>query len=193
MDDLVPSKSELRSKALAARSHLSTADRAAKNLAITAHALAAISFQPNDVISGFWPIRDEADILPLLDLLRDKGAKLCLPVVISKTEIIFRQFVADDDLVAGGFGTQAPSPAQPELDPTIMLVPLSAFDAKGHRIGYGAGFYDRVIAKLNKKGVFPRLIGIAFDCQEVPSVPTEKHDIPLDYILTESGCRTIYS
>lgn len=191
--DARTTKSELRSKALAARSQLSPEDRDAKNIAMTDHGLRAISFQPDDVISGFWPIRGEADILHLLDLLRDQGATTCLPVVISQTEIIFRHFIADDELVSGGFGTKAPSPASPEVDPTIMLVPLAAFDAKGQRIGYGAGFYDRAIAKLNKKGVNPRLIGIAFDCQEVPSVPAEKHDIPLDYILTESGCRTLYS
>src|SRR5690606_22871239 len=136
-------------------------------------------------------IRDEVDVLPLLELLGDKGATLSLPAVVSREEIVFRRFVVSEELVSGGFGTQAPGPQQPEVDPTIMLVPLAGFDAKGHRIGYGAGFYDRAIAKLHKKGVFPRLIGIAFDCQEVPSVPAEEHDIPLDYILTESGCRTI--
>lgn len=186
-------KSELRSKALAARSQLGATDRAQKNMALTAHGLETLTFQPDDIISGFWPIRDEADILPMLELLRGKGAKLCLPAVISKTEIVFRVFGANDELVSGGFGTKAPSASAPEIDPTIMLVPLAAFDAKGQRIGYGAGFYDRAIAKLHEKGINPRLYGIAFDCQEVPSVPAEKHDIPLDYILTESGCRTIYS
>lgn len=68
-----------------------------------------------------------------------------------------------------------------------MLIPLSAFDKTGHRIGYGAGYYDRAITRLHEKGLNPRLIGIAFDCQEVPSVPAEPHDVRLDAILTESG------
>jgi 5-formyltetrahydrofolate cyclo-ligase len=70
-----------------------------------------------------------------------------------------------------------------------MLVPLAAFDARGHRIGYGAGYYDRAIAKLIDKGRPPRLVGIAFDCQEVPLVPNEDHDVILTEILTESGLR----
>ncbi len=59
------------------------------------------------------------------------------------------------------------------LDPSIMLVPLAAFDERGHRIGYGAGHYDRAIARLTRSGRAPRLVGIAFDCQEVPLVPDE--------------------
>ncbi|TIS12183.1 MAG: 5-formyltetrahydrofolate cyclo-ligase, partial [Mesorhizobium sp.] len=76
-----------------------------------------------------------------------------------------------------------------ELDPSLMFVPLAAFDARGHRIGYGAGYYDRAIARLADKGLAPRLIGIAFDCQEVSQVPDENHDVIIPEILTESGLR----
>ncbi|RUW72628.1 5-formyltetrahydrofolate cyclo-ligase, partial [Mesorhizobium sp. M2A.F.Ca.ET.067.02.1.1] len=72
---------------------------------------------------------------------------------------------------------------------TLMLVPLAAFDGRGHRIGYGAGYYDRAIARLAEKGIMPRLIGIAFDCQEVERVPEENHDVIIPEILTESGLR----
>ncbi|HEY4191825.1 MAG TPA: 5-formyltetrahydrofolate cyclo-ligase, partial [Mesorhizobium sp.] len=75
------------------------------------------------------------------------------------------------------------------LDPQIMLVPLAAFDARGHRIGYGGGYYDRAIERLAKAGKRPRLIGIAFDCQQVEKVPEEPHDAVLAEILTESGLR----
>ena len=68
-------------------------------------------------------------------------------------------------------------------------MPLSAFDGQGHRIGYGAGHYDRAIDRLRAKGRSPRLIGVAFDCQEVASVPAEPHDVALDAVLTESGFR----
>ena len=70
-----------------------------------------------------------------------------------------------------------------------MLVPLAAFDARGHRIGYGAGYYDRAIARLQAARRAPRLIGIAFDCQQVTRVPNEPHDVILPEILTESGLR----
>ena len=70
-----------------------------------------------------------------------------------------------------------------------MLIPLAAFDARGHRIGYGAGYYDRAIARLQDAGKEPRLIGIAFNCQEVAKVPDEAHDVIVPEILTESGLR----
>jgi 5-formyltetrahydrofolate cyclo-ligase len=73
------------------------------------------------------------------------------------------------------------------LDPVVMLVPLAAFDSRGHRIGYGAGYYDRAIQRLRDKAIDPRLIGIAFDCQEVGRVPDEPHDVVIPEVLTESG------
>ena len=108
-----------------------------------------------------------------------------LPGLISDLKLDF--VIVNGENAAGGFGTSGPGPDAAVLDPDIMLVPLSAFDSTGHRIGYGAGHYDRAITRLHQKGLNPRLIGIAFDCQEVPSVPAEPHDVRLDAILTESG------
>ena len=93
-------------------------------------------------------------------------------------------------MVDTGFGTAGPGEDAPILDPDIMLVPLAAFDRRGHRIGYGAGHYDRAIARLHQKGLQPRLVGVAFDCQEVPLVPNQWHDIMLSDVLTESGLRS---
>src|SRR5690606_42109900 len=73
--------------------------------------------------------------------------------------------------------------------PVLMLVPLVACDAMGHRVGNGAGCYDRAIEVLKAKDIVPRLIGIAFDCQQVERVPDEQHDVTLPEILTETGLR----
>jgi 5-formyltetrahydrofolate cyclo-ligase len=70
-----------------------------------------------------------------------------------------------------------------------MLMPLAAFDQRGHRLGYGAGYYDRAIARMHERGLKPRLIGTAFECQKVERVPEENHDVALDEILTELGLR----
>jgi 5-formyltetrahydrofolate cyclo-ligase len=109
--------------------------------------------------------------------------------VLDRETIVFRAFETDTPLVKTGFGTTGPGEDAEVLDPDILLVPLSVFDGKGQRVGYGAGHYDRAIARLHGKGRFPILIGVAFDCQEVPSVPAEPHDVPLHAILTESGLR----
>lgn len=124
-----------------------------------------------------------------MDMLRDGGMRLCLPVILDRETIVFRDFARDAQLVKTGFGTAGPDENAAVLEPDILLVPLSAFDGTGQRIGYGAGHYDRAIARLHAKGLNPLLIGIAFDCQEVPSVPAQEHDVALDAVLTESGMR----
>lgn len=123
--------------------------------------------------------------------LHERGARLCVPAILDKTTIAFRELVRTAPLVETGFGTFGPGPEAEVLDPQIMLVPLAAFDMRGHRIGYGAGYYDRAIARLHAQGLTPRLIGTAFDCQEVERVPDEPHDVRLAALLTESGLKRL--
>ena len=182
-------KAQLRAERLAARDAIPTDLRAAKSLDMAAHAGDAIAFAPGTIISGFLPIRSEADLQPLMARWRGRGARLCVPAIIDRQTIVFRELVHGVALIGTGFGTVGPGEDAAILDPEIMLVPLSAFDFRGHRIGYGAGHYDRAIDRLRQKGLSPKLIGIAFDCQEVAEVPAEPHDISLDAILTESGLR----
>lgn len=180
-------KAQYRNERLAARDAIPADERIEMGLAMAAHGGDAIDVAPGAIVSGFLPIRSEVDIRPLMARLRERGARLCVPVILDRSTIVFRELVPGAALTASGFGTSGPGPDAAVLDPDIMLVPLSAFDSTGHRIGYGAGHYDRAIARLHQKGLNPRLIGIAFDCQEVPSVPAEPHDVRLDAILTESG------
>ncbi|MDM9620160.1 5-formyltetrahydrofolate cyclo-ligase [Rhizobium sp. S96] len=182
-------KAEMRAERLALRDAIPTDTRIEKSLAMADHAGEAIAFAPGTIISGFLPIRSEADIRPLMARLQVRGARLCVPAILDRQTIVFRELLREAPLVSTGFGTSGPGPDAAVLDPDIMFVPLSAFDARGHRIGYGAGHYDRAIDRLKQKGMHPKLIGIAFDCQEVAHVPDEPHDVSLDAILTESGLR----
>lgn len=182
-------KKALRLESLARRDALDPHRRIEAALVIAEAGLSAIGIEPGDVVSGFMPIRSEMDTRPLLAALAEKGARVCVPAILDKTTIVFRELVRGAPLVDTGFGTVGPAEDAAVLDPTIMLVPLAAFDARGHRIGYGAGHYDRAIARLHARGLHPRLFGIAFDCQEVERVPAEAHDVPLPAILTESGLR----
>jgi 5-formyltetrahydrofolate cyclo-ligase len=179
-------KKQIRNETLTRRDALAPDIRIEKSLAMADHG-AAIDFEPGTIVSGFWPIRSEADIRPLMFAMREKGARLCLPVVLDRQTIVFRDLVRGAEMVSTGFGTAGPGPEAEVLDPRLLLVPLSAFDRNGNRIGYGAGHYDRAIARLVAKGITPRLIGVAFSCQEVDAVPAEPHDVPLDAILTEDG------
>ena len=85
----------------------------------------------------------------------------------------------------GPLGILEPSPAATEVVPDIILVPLAAFDRRGHRIGYGAGHYDHTLAHLRK--IKPiAAIGFAFAAQEIEAVPALQHDAALDFVLTET-------
>lgn len=188
MTTLKEQKAALRKERLALRDAIDPEARLEKSLSISTFG-EALSFTPGTIVSGFLPIRSEADIRPLLDHLAKRGARLCLPIVEDRETILFREMKQGTELVDTGFGTRGPGPEAAVLDPELLLMPLSVFDAAGNRIGYGAGHYDRAIDRLRKKGLNPRLVGIAFDCQEVASVPAEPHDVGLSAIITESGYR----
>lgn len=183
-------KSDIRKDVLARRDALPTEARVEASLAIATHGAAKLSLRPDTVVSGFWPIRSEVDIRPLMAHLREAGARLCLPVILDLQTIVFRELVRGAPLIDTGFGTVGPDQSATILIPDLMIVPMAAFDTRGHRIGYGAGLYDRAIARLVEAGKRPRLVGVAFDLQEVDEVPAEEHDQQLDAILTESGLRT---
>jgi 5-formyltetrahydrofolate cyclo-ligase len=179
-------KRQLRAAALARRDALDPQWRIEMSLAI-AETAGSLELPPDAVVSGFWPMRSEVDIRPAMFALREKGARLCIPAIMDKTTIVFRELVRGAEMVPMGFGTFGPGPDADELEPDLMLVPLAAFDDRGHRIGYGAGYYDRAIARLQAKGRARRLIGIAFECQRVENVPEQPHDVQLGEILSEKG------
>lgn len=181
-------KKALRAEALTRRDDLEPQWRAEVSRAM-ADAADRLDIGPGMVVSGFWPMRSEVDVRPLMAALADRGARLCLPAILDKETIVFREMKRGGEMVDMGFGTYGPGPDADELDPQLMLIPLAAFDARGHRIGYGAGYYDRAIERMKAAGHAPRLLAIAFDCQEVERVPDQPHDVQLTEILTESGLR----
>lgn len=177
-------KNHLRSAALARRDAVDPAARAAAGPSVLDHA-GALFDQPGKIVSGYWPIRSEADPRPLLERARQSGAGIALPVLLDAETLRFRRWEAGATLEPAGFGTVGPSAEAPFVVPDIVILPLAAFDRAGHRIGYGKGHYDRAVAGLVASGLQPLLVGLAFAVQEVDKVPFEPHDIPLDYILTE--------
>jgi 5-formyltetrahydrofolate cyclo-ligase len=181
-------KADLRRRSLARRDLVThqEAHEASLSVAERATALAReLARRAEDVVSVYWPIRSELNTRPLLEALAGAGIKTTLPVMIAvKRPLIFRAFTPGDELVKGPFGLSEPSEEKPALEPDIIFSPLSAFDRRGYRLGYGGGIYDATLAELRaKKGVVA--IGVAYACQETDAVPTEPHDQKLDYLLTE--------
>ena len=153
------------------------------------HVLAEVPPPEGAVVAGFLPHRDEIDIQPLLHRLIDRGHVIVLPVTPARGQALtFRVWRPGDILLAERFGTFRPT--GPELTPNYLLVPLLAFDRTGHRLGYGAGYYDRTLGGL--PGTFA--LGCAFAAQEMERVPAGTHDVRLDAIATERGvirCRSL--
>lgn len=183
-------KKTLRQEALARRDRMRQEQRVIISQKLVDELQKLLAIFKGKTVAGFWPIKSEIDPRPLMLALKEHGFKLALPAIINKTKMVFRIFEDEGKLVDMGFGTVGPSEDAQIVTPETLLVPLSAFDSKGNRIGYGAGYYDRAIASLRENGHNPLLIGLAFDCQEVSSIPAEPHDQKLAMILTESGLRS---
>jgi 5-formyltetrahydrofolate cyclo-ligase len=145
---------------------------------------------PSDAtVSAYVGIGDEADPAPLLHALRGQGHVIALPRVTGQGKPLdFHRYDVGQSLVPGGFGLSEPARDWPQVEPDILVVPLLAFDARGYRIGYGAGFYDRTLAKLRAaRDVLA--VGFAFASQEFETVPHDENDQRLDWIVTENGAR----
>ena len=177
-------KAAIRREALARREALPADVRTAAAQAIATRPF-PVAIPPGAIVSGFMPMKSEINPIPLLRKLAGAGAKLALPVVAGRGKpLIMRAFDLGDTLASGVWGIREPKPDAAEVAPDILIVPLLAFDRRGHRIGYGAGYFDMTIAALRaKKSIVA--VGIAFATQEVPEVPTTPRDARLDLVLTE--------
>jgi len=182
--DLAAIKAELRREALARRDALPPAERAQAAEAIAARAF-PLAIDAGTIVSGFMPMKSEINPLPLMRKLAAAGARLALPVVAGRGKpLIMRTWGIGEPLAAGVWGIREPPPSAAVVAPDILLVPLLAFDRAGHRIGYGAGYYDMTIAALRARQAVVA-VGLAFAAQEIAAVPATPHDAPLDLVLTE--------
>jgi 5-formyltetrahydrofolate cyclo-ligase len=177
-------KAAIRREAKARRDALSPDVRAAAAQAVAARPF-PVAATPGAIVSGFMPMRSEINPIPLMRALVDAGAQLALPVIAGRGRpLVMRAYAFGETLAAGVWGIREPKPDAPEVFPDILLVPLLAFARSGHRVGYGAGYYDMTIAALRaKKTVLA--VGIAFAAQEIAVVPTTPRDARLDLVLTE--------
>ncbi|TWA68272.1 5-formyltetrahydrofolate cyclo-ligase [Azospirillum brasilense] len=136
-------------------------------------------------VAGYWPLGSELDVRPLLLHLKTEERSIALPVSGPRGQALtFRDWDPALPLAAGRYGIREPGADRPEVVPAVLLVPMLAFDRSGHRLGYGAGYYDRTLDAL--RAIRPVLaVGMAFAAQEMDAVPCGAHDERLDWILTE--------
>ncbi len=176
----------LRLSLVQRREAMDAAVLAPRHAAIAAHlALLLTRLSPTSI--GFtWPYRGEFDALPTVRawLATDRARLASLPIVGAKGEpMTFRHWTPDSAMTTDRYGI--PCPAQGEcMVPELLLVPCNGFDARGYRLGYGAGHFDRTLAALKP---VPRAVGIAIEDGRLEDLEAQPHDIPMDWIVTEAG------
>ena len=134
----------------------------------------------HDIIALYHPIQNEVNVLPLLH----EAGNFCFPVVVEATrQLAFYAYAAESSFIKGKYGIMQPAQVKP-CKPTVIIVPLVAFDRRGHRIGYGGGYYDATLTALREKAIV-KAIGVAYSFQEIDAVAEEMFDAKLDVIVTE--------
>jgi 5-formyltetrahydrofolate cyclo-ligase len=175
-------KSQLREAALARRDSLPAETRKAAAETI---AMRPLPVSPEVVVAGFSAIRSEINPVPLLRRFAEAGAMLALPAIVARGRpLSFRAWRFGEELARGQWGIREPKPDAAEVRPDIVIVPLAAFDRRGYRLGYGAGYYDLTLHALRAEKAITA-IGLAFAAQEIDEVPALPHDARLDLVLTE--------
>ena len=149
-----------------------------------------IDISVSEEVSGYWPIQSEIDIRPLLLSLHSLGYTLCLPTIVApKLPLKFRQWAPYDILKGGLFNTLEPQQFQPQINPKVVIVPLLGFDARGNRLGYGGGYYDRTLSSLNEGKMIA--VGVGYEAQLLDKIPAGQNDVSLDWVITEEMCRDL--
>lgn len=188
MSDIIARKHALRRAAQERRRTASdAAPDAAVSVAAHVRALATRCAGPAGVASGYLPVRGELDPRPAMAALAALGWRLALPVVVGRAlPLVFRPWHPGAATVAAAFGLEVPA-EDTEVVPDLLLVPMLAYDLRGHRLGYGGGFYDRTLAALRAARPATCAVGIAYAGQRVSTLPDTETDMRLDAIVTELG------
>jgi 5-formyltetrahydrofolate cyclo-ligase len=140
--------------------------------------------EPGKIVASYRPVGSEADPAKLVAAALDRGCTLALPHVVDRESALrFLAWHPDDRLHPGPFGLEQPHPDGAAVQPDIILTPLIGYDHLLHRLGQGAGHYDRAFAQIRAA----RRIGVAWSVQHVDPLPVDPWDVPLHAVITEQG------
>ena len=138
-------------------------------------------------IAAYYPTNYEVNILRFIEAASKKNFRIVLPVIKSSSNMCFKLWIFKEPLYMNNFGILEPRKSKVEITPDLILVPLVAFDRQLNRLGYGKGYYDRILNKIKKNKKDMVSLGIAYSFQKSKNIPVNKHDFKLDYIFTEKG------
>lgn len=180
-------RQNLRHEMIARRMALSAEQHVRLSTALRTRLADADPWPAGGIIGFCWPVQNEPDILPFIAERLAAGCRVVLPVVVKAGEpLAFREWWPEQALAPDRYGIPTPTDGD-FLTPGVLMLPVNAFDSCNFRLGYGGGFFDRTLASLGP--CRPKTIGLGFDFQRVASIRPGVHDLPLDIIVTESGCQ----
>ncbi len=180
----VRAKAEIRKRLRALRKTTPLAACAARSGRIVANLLGLALVAGARDVALFWPIEEkhEVDLRPLDVELRAQGKRVYYPTILSSGEMVFGRVDDPARMIDHPLGFRAPDEGEPRAeDLDVIVVPALAIDASGHRIGYGAGYYDRALATTRRAVT----VGVAYDFQLVPEVPASRDDVPVAWVVTD--------
>ncbi|MGI1660999.1 5-formyltetrahydrofolate cyclo-ligase [Palleronia sp. KMU-117] len=177
-----------RIRLAALREELGQSGRAQVSAAIATHLgtfLAAHGARAGAMVAGYWPIRGEPDLRPLLARLHEMDVRVALPVVETRAApLVFRRWTPRMRIARGHWNIPVPPAEAEALVPDILIAPCLGWDGACFRLGWGGGYFDRTLAALSPR---PFAIGIALAAARLPTIYPQPHDVPMDAIVTEEG------
>jgi 5,10-methenyltetrahydrofolate synthetase len=173
-----------RAELIARRVAIPPADRDGANSRITAALIAAFAPPPEAIVGFCWPFKNEFDARFAVRTWRGGGALAALPEVVApRTPLQFRLWKPGVPMRAGVYDIPVPD-GTPVMPPDIAIVPMNGFDARGYRLGYGGGFFDRTLAACERRIV---AIGVAYEALRLDTIHPQPHDVPMDFVVTEAA------
>jgi len=149
--------------------------------------LIKLNFKNKDLkLALYYPSNFEVNVIKILENHFISNTNLLLPAIEDKNKMNFFSWKKNQVLLVNKFGLLEPIKTKPK-SPNVMLVPILAFDSNKFRLGYGKGFYDRYLKKYLNTFKNILTVGVAFSFQKHHKLPIDKHDVKLNYILTEKG------
>ena len=183
-DELKTWRKAERARLIEARAALGATTLEQYRRRIDAHITRSFPGLASAKLAFCWPIKGEYDARHLVRTLRERGALTALPVVVApKQPLEFREWHPGVEMAIGPLDIPYPTKS-PQVVPDAVLLPMNGWDAKGYRLGYGGGFFDRTLMNFSRK---PAVIGVSHELAKMETIHPQSWDIPVDWVVTERG------